>query len=148
MEITTIYSVELEEDTFGEISGHQGAATRLRDGSTGLTLFTWKGDESIIKDIRGHMKENNIFGLRVMIFCGQTKFSIKSTFMREREKMLMVKKLRCRHTKQLKNIDQGDEAVEPDKVSYGLMKKVYRNISPVLLPFVASAVAIEQNDGD
>ena len=38
--------------------------------------------------------------------------------------MLMVKKLRCRHTKQLKNIDQGDEAVEPDKVSYGLMKKV------------------------
>lgn len=30
---------------------------------------------------------------------------------------------RERHTKQLKNIDQGDEAVEPDKVSYGLMKK-------------------------
>ncbi|CAN6829237.1 unnamed protein product, partial [Brassica oleracea] len=42
VEITTIYSVELEEDTFGEILGHQGAATRLRDGSTGLTLFTWK----------------------------------------------------------------------------------------------------------
>nr|VDC60781.1 unnamed protein product [Brassica rapa] len=71
MEITTIYSVELEEDTFGESLGHQGAATRLRDGSTGLTLFTWKGDESIIEDITGHMKENNIFGLR-------------STFMRER----------------------------------------------------------------
>ncbi|CAN7139309.1 unnamed protein product [Brassica rapa subsp. narinosa] len=68
--------------------------------------------------------------------------------MREREKMLMVKKLRCRHTKQLKNIDQGDEVVESDKVSYGLMKKVYRNISPVLLPFAASAVAIEQNDVD